>query len=432
MNTAGQEQMPAYTEAVTSGLYAKQSGLVGKYDNVRRYWEDEITRMFFRRYLQKLIDRSQSLMRRLRVLDLGCGSADGYELLAGIRQRDADLRQTEVDLLTDDILGVYKGIDLSPDLLDQARSIYGHNPKMVFEQADFTQGLPFVNGDKPYDLYFSSFGTFSHHNDDETAVRLLADIAERVEDYCIIFCDWLGRFSYEWQDLWTDEPEERRNMDYVVSYIYAPEEREERRDELQHLTLRLMSRAEAEAIITQASKKAGVEIKPLEWFDRSVFCGRHMDTGEYNPHVQPIRNAINSLHEPYLRTELNSLLVNYVPKAGFKFINEYFEHLQMCWNTLVKHTVQLIETFDAEKRAYAEEPPATPISYPAALRDMMERMNQVVEGIGWLGYGLPRENIIEPQLGYALRYLICNLQRGQGCAHGLVGVFEVDKRSGGA
>ena len=432
MKNAGQEQMPAYSEAATSGLYAKQSGLVGKYDNVRRYWEDEITRMFLRPYLQRLIDRSRSLMRRLRVLDLGCGSADGYELLAGIRQRDADLEQTEVDLLTEDILGVYKGIDLNEDLLEQARSIYGHNPKMVFEQADFAQGLPLVNGDKPYDLYFSSFGTFSHHNDDQTAVRLLADIAGRVEDYCVIVCDWLGRFSYEWQSLWTNRPEERLNMDYVVSYIYGAEEREERRDELQHLTLRLMSRAEAEAIVSQASEKAGVEIKPLTWFDRSVFSGRHMDTAEYNPHAQPIRNAINSLHEPYLRTELNSLLVNYVPKAGFEFINEYFEHLQMCWNTLAKYTSQLIETFDQDKRAYAEEPPAIPISYPASLRDMMERMKQVVEGIGWLGYGLPRENIIEPQLGYALRYLICNLQQGQGCAHGLVGVFEVDKTGMGA
>ena len=34
------DQMEAYTEAATSGLYAKQSGLVGKYDNVRRLWED--------------------------------------------------------------------------------------------------------------------------------------------------------------------------------------------------------------------------------------------------------------------------------------------------------------------------------------------------------------------------------------------------------
>ncbi len=429
---AALEQMPAYSEAVESGHYAKQSGLVGKYDNVRRYWEDEITRIFLRPYLHKLINRSRAVMRRLRIMDLGCGSADGYELLAGIRQRDADLNQIEVDLLSDDILGMYKGVDLNDDLLEQARSIYGNRPKMVFGTGDFTQGLPLEPDEKPYDLYFTSYGTFSHHNDDETAVRLLADIANRVEKYAVIVCDWLGRYSYEWQTLWTRRPEELRNMDYVVSYIYEPEEREKRRDQLQHLTLRLMSRTEAEAIVTEASERAGVEIKPLQWFDRSVFCGRHLDTREYNPHAQSLRNAINSLHEGNLRTELHTLLFDYVPKPGFDFLNDYFEHLQMCWNALVKYVDHLINTYDEEKRAYTEDPPVPPTSCPPALRDMMERMRLVVLGTGWLDYGLPRENIIEPQLGYALRYLICSLQQGQGCGHGLVGIFEIDKEGGNA
>jgi SAM-dependent methyltransferase len=426
------DQMGAYTEAVKSGLYAKKSGLVGKYDNVRRYWEDELTRMHLRPHLAKLIERSASLMRRLRILDLGCGSADGYELLAGIRHRDAHLKELEVDLLQGEILGLYKGVDLNPPLLDQARSIYGGNPKMVFEQGDFTGGLPLDRDEDPYDLYFTSFGTFSHHNEDETAVHLLADIADRVEHYCIIVCDWLGRYSYEWQSLWTNQPAEMLNMDYVVSYIYGEEERERRRDELQHLTLRLMSRREAENIISEASKQAGVEIRPLDWFDRSTFTGRHMDTCEYNPHAQPMRNVVNSLHEPNLRTEFSSLIVDYVPKPGFDFINNYFEHLQMCWNTLVRYVDHLLDVYDEDKRDFREALPPIPSSYPLALRDMMERMTLVVRGIGWLVYGLPRENIIEPQLGYSLRYLVNNLQQGRGCAHGLVGVFEVDKRGDGA
>jgi hypothetical protein len=216
-------------------------------------------------------------------------------------------------------------------------------------------------------------------------------------------------------------------MDYVVSYIYDAEEREARRDQLQHLTLRLMGRAEAEAIVRQASEAAGIAIRPLQYFDRSVFTGRHMDTGDYNAHAQPIRAAVNSLHEPNFRTELGSLIVNYVPKKAFDFINDYFEHLQMCWNTLVHYVEQLLSIYDENERCFATEPPPVPASYPAPLREMMERMRLVVEGIGWLRYGLPRENIIEPQLGYALRYLVSRLQQGQGCAHGLVGIFEVDK-----
>jgi len=426
--TQESDQMPAYSEAVKSGLYAKKSGLVGKYDNVRLYWEDEITRMFLRPHLQKLIERSQARMRRVRVLDLGCGSADGYELLAGTRQRDPGLQDVEVDLLTPNVLGLYKGVDLNADLLDQARGIYGENPKMVFEQADFTRGLPLGEDEKPYDLYFTSYGTCSHHNEDETLVRLLAAIAERVEHYCVIMCDWLGRYSYEWQTLWTNDLSENRNMDYVVSYIYEKEEREARRAELQHLCLRLVSRQEAEAIAAEAGKAAGVEIKPLVLFDRSVFTGRHMDTAEYNPSAQPIRLAVNSLHEANTRTDLGELLIDYVPKQGFGLLNDYYEHLQMCWNTLVRHTAELLEHYDEKAAAFGQDSPPVPASYPSALREMMDRMRRVVEGVGWLGIGLPRENIIEPQLGYALRYLIANLQQGRGCGHGLVGIFEVDKQ----
>jgi len=425
--TAG-DQMPAYSEAVKSGLYRKQSGLVGKYDNVRRYWEDEITRSHLRPYLQKLIKHCSTSMRRVRVMDLGCGSADGYELLRGVRDREASLSEFEVDLLTPDVFGLYRGIDLNPDLLDQARSVYGNDPKMVFEQADFTEGVPQAKDDPPYDLYFTSFGTCSHHNDDETLTNLLAEIAGRTRDYCVIVCDWLGRYSYEWQTLWTNDLSENRNMDYVVSYIYEKEERERRRDELQHLFLRLVSRQEAESIVSEASSRAGVEIRPLVYYDRSVFTGRHMDTQEYNPYAQPIRQAVNSLHETNTRTDLSSLLLDYVPRTGFRFLNEYYEFLQMCWNTLVQCTGQLLGIYREKEGKFAVEPPPVPSTYPPALKDMMERMRLVIERIGWLGIGLPRENIIEPQLGYALRYLVTNLQKGQGCAHGLAGIFEVEKK----
>lgn len=426
-DTSG-DQMQAYSEAVKSGLYAKKSGLVGKYDNVRRYWEDEITRQFLRPHLKKLLDRCQEQMRRLRIIDLGCGSADGYELLAGIAKRDSDLRESEVDLLTSDILSLYKGVDLSEDLIKQARNIYGNNPKMLFAQGDFTKGLPMKKGEKTYDLYFTSYGTCSHHNKDESLIKLLADIAKRTEKYSLILCDWIGRYSYEWQTLWTNDLSEIRNIDYVVSYIYNEQERKERRDELQHLILRLICRQEAENIIKKASEKAGIQIKPLVYFDRSVFTGRHMDTREYNPHAQPIRQAVNSLHEVNTRTGLSSLLINYIPRPGFNFLNDHFEHLQMCWNTLVEYVMMLLQHYDQKQQCFSPELQPVPSSYPPALRDMMERMKRVVEGIGWLGIGAPRENIIEPQLGYALRYLISNLQRGQGCGHNLVAIYEVDKR----
>lgn len=424
------DQMPAYSEAVKSGLYAKKSGLVGKYDNVRRLWEDEITRQFLRPHLQRLIERCRGNMRRVRILDLGCGSADGYELLAGIRDRETGLKDVEVDLLSPDVLGLYKGVDLNEDLLQQAAEIYGHEPKLLFQQASFTDGLPLEKDEELFDLYFTSFGTCSHHNDDETMIELLVDIAKWTEDYALVHCDWLGRFSYEWQNLWTYDFENNLNMDYVVSYIYSKAEREAKRDQLQHLTLRLMSRKEAEAIVAEASKRSGVSIKPLSFYDRSVFTGRHIDTGEYNPRAMPVREAVNSLHEVNIRTDFETLLIDYVPKDGFPFLNRYYENLQMCWNYTVKYTDALLESYNKETRSFDVALPEPPAACPASLLRVLKRMKQVVEGTGWYVMGLPRENIIEPQLGYALRHVVTELQQGQGCGHGLIGVLEIDK--GGA
>lgn len=420
--------MPAYSEALRSGLYDKRSGLSGNCDNVFRYWEDAVTREFLRPFLKKLIERTLSSGRGLRIMDLGCGVADGYDLLSGIGRHDLKLEEIGETLLTPERLNLYKGVDLNRDLLDQARAIHRHNPKMVFEEGDFTQGLPMTRDEEPYDLYFMSYGTSSHHNDDETLVRLLADMAERTANYGIITCDWLGRYSYEWQTLWTNDLSENRNIDYVISYIYDEQERQQRREELQHLTLRLISREEAQSIVVRASDHTGIQIKPLSFFDRSAFTGRHMDTAEYNPRAQPIRRRVNSLHEPHVRTDLASLTINYVPPRGFQHLNKYFEHLQTCWNALVKYVQQLLECCDTQRRRFVSAPPVPDGALPSVAWNMMEHMRRIVEGVGCLDVGLPRENIIEPQLGYALRNLVANLQQGQGCTHGLVGIFEVDKR----
>ncbi len=420
--------MGAYSEAVTSKLYEKQSGLVGKYDNVRRYWEDEITRLFLRTPLTGLLEHCRASLRRLRILDLGCGSADGYELLTGIRQRESGLQEVEVALLSPDVISQYLGVDLSEDLLTQAQGLYGHDSKMSFRKGDFTRGLPLKGDEKPCDLYFTSFGTFSHHNEDETAINLLAEIAERTEDYALVVCDWIGRYSYEWQTLWTNDLSEIRNMDYVISYIYDEEERKKRRRQLDHLTLRLICRQEAEEIVRRAEKRSKTTINTLRFFDRATFTGRHMDTREYNPYAQPIRQAINSLHETNNRTDLTALLVNYHRKEGFDFLNEYFEYLQVCWNTLVTYVETLLQTYNHQQRDFVPPPETIPASYPKALREMMEKMKSVVKSVGWLDIGLPRERIIEPQLGYSLRYLASQMQQGQGCAHGMVGIFEIDKR----
>ncbi|MDI6810586.1 MAG: hypothetical protein QMD80_02730 [archaeon] len=66
----------AYDEAMSSGYYRRRSGLIGKYDNVRTFWEDEIIRIAVRPYIKKLEEEGEG---RIKALDMGCGYGDGYE-----------------------------------------------------------------------------------------------------------------------------------------------------------------------------------------------------------------------------------------------------------------------------------------------------------------------------------------------------------------
>lgn len=413
-------QVP-YTEAASTGQYVKKSGLSGKYDNVRRFWEDEVTRLFLRPYLKEIVDEKTRKLERLRILDLGCGAGDGYDLLTGITAKDVGIYEYAVTLINQELLGFYRGIDLNLDLISQAVEIYGSNDKVVFTPGDISGGLDIEDG--PFDVYFSSYGTMSHFTSQQT-IKLLSDIAAHSEDGALVILDWLGRYSYEWQDLWSLNTDEETFMDYRISYIYPPEERAS--VDIQSFPLKLLSAKEVMEIVEGARAISGVEITIQKLFDRSMFVGRHMDTGDYNRHCHPVREAVNSLLEPNNRTDLTSLVFDYVPRHGFTELNKFFEKFAMSWNTLVKHTIEFLAEYEGNV-SQSHSPVDLYKFYPDPLRRAVATMRRVVETTGDLP-GDSRANIIEPQLAYALRMLEMQLQSGAGTGHGLVGILKIRKK----
>jgi SAM-dependent methyltransferase len=359
----------AYDKAISSGYYKRRSGLIGKYDGVRTFWEDEIIRIFVRPY----IERIEKERGRIKVLDIGCGYGDGYELL--------------VNLFDNDKME-YKGFDINENFVEEARRIYKDKKNTSFEVADFSSGLPSLLKDD-YDLYFTSYGTLSH-NDDEQNILLLGDIAD-CSDGCFVLCDWLGAYSYEWQSLWGEEW-----MDYRISYLPGSGG--------ESFPLRLMTPENILKMVREASSRLKIE----RIFDRSVFVGRHIDTAEYNRHCKPVRSAVNSLFEPGVRTNFKNLLIDYHPREGFSALNSFFEDFSAHWNSLVACTMDLEEDCDAE------------IQNPE-----MEKLEKMVESDIWMDNSNYRENVIEPQLGYALRNLEMRMQRGMGVAHGLLAILSI-------
>jgi SAM-dependent methyltransferase len=418
-------QKAAYSQAVDSGRYARVTGIHGKYDNVRIYWEDEGTRLFLRTCVDRMVSRRIEELKRIRILDLGCGSGDGYEMIMSLVKKSPGVDEDEVRIILPDNLSHYKGIDLNLDLLKQARVRWRDNPKLSFHEGDFSKGLPLSPDEPPFDIYSTSYGTLSHLHEDQT-IRLFADIARHADDGALIVGDWLGRYAYEWQELWDADTGKEQWMDYVISYIYPQKHRRRSRKKLASLDLRLLCREEVERIVHKAEEQSGVKLEIKKIFDRSLMVGRHIDTGDYNRFARPVRRAVNSLHEDNRRTHLEDLLVDYEPREGFEFLNQFFEQLVSCWNALVRYTIELCRCFDEEKEEVIGGPEIKPF-YPEPLKFGMRDMLRVVNGAGWFRMGDPRANVIEPQLGYALRGLELLMQKGMGTGHGLVGVFEVKK-----
>jgi hypothetical protein len=414
----------AYTQAANTGKYDKKSGLLGKYDNVRRLWEDQVTGIFLRPALNELVERKRARLERIRVLDLGSGSGDGYDLMMGVNTKDPGIYEYITEALTPDMLREYVGLEINTDLLRQANEYYTQNHKVRFLQGDMSTGLPKdITQQEPFDIYFTSYGTLSHFRDEQN-IHLIADIFRHAADGALFVGDWLGRYSYEWQDLWHHPADREYFMDYRISYIYSEEERATAN--VESFPLRLMSRDEILGIIDSAAKEAGVAIKHHALFDRSVLIGRHMDTNDYNKYSTTNRQPVNSLFEGYVRTDLERLLVDYVPRPGFDHLNNFYESFFMSCNALVKYTMDLLQGYDPDLQKCNELPPVHPY-YPDPLKRAMNTMRKVIEGMGWVRWGDVRANVIEPQLGYSLREMEMCFQKGMGTGHSLVGVFEVTR-----
>ena len=406
-------EIDAYNEALKSGQYQKPGGLLGKYDNVRRFWEDEQLGLYLRPYLERLVSRKKERAEKLRILDVGCGGGDGFEFITSIDDSKSPISEHKTKVIEPDILKLYQGIDINEGLLEQARATYGNRQNIGFIHSDFNE-FDF-GAEEPYDLYLANYGTLSHNTDEQT-VELLSNIARHSKDGALIAIDWLGRYAYEWQTLWTKDFRNNQWMDYAISYIYSGNKAKQ--EELTYFQLRIMGRSEVGQVYRQAKKKAGGTITLRNLADRSSFVGRHIDTAQYNPHCQPWRRLVNSLFEPNICTNLDEVLIRYVPREGFDEVNAYHQKLTDWWNYLIIYTRALLRQ---------STPPEPPAKIPATVRRTLSVMKKVAKAAAGTKIGNPRASLVEPQLGYCLRELEMGIQKGLGCGHGLVAIFEIGK-----
>jgi len=411
-----------YSETVARGLYeTSRRGLFGKHDNVRTHWEDEMTRHALRPFVRQRLAVCSEERRRLRVLDLGCGAGQGYELLTQIRQNDLSLEELPRHVLEPADLELYLGIDLSPAMVLQGRANYRGLDRVRFAEADLREDLGPAGRERPFDLYFSSYGALSHLSARELEGRLV-QIANHAAPGALVVLDLVGRLSPEWPAYWHASTEVEKTRPYSMSYLFGEDERA--RGEVETFPLRFWTGQEVRALCERVSAEAGRRVRVLELFDRSIFVGRHVDTGEYGARLPPLRRLVNRLYEHNVRTNLAQLVIDYEPVPGAGYLNEVFTRLSHCWNTVVEfaHARLAGARIDlVEMEGWRQ--------FPAALQMALMTLDRVIDSVAWIDVGDVRANIIEPQLAYVLRRMQYREQEGLGCGHGLVAVLGVQDRA---
>lgn len=410
-----------YTETVARGLYDKNvGGLTGKHDNVRTYWEDELTRRTLRPFVRECVEAAAAQKRQIRILDMGCGSGQGLELLTRISEKGLSLDDPPSYILSPDRVGLYLGLDLSSAMVGQGRENYDASGRLRFEQADLNEGLGPAAPHAPFDLYYSSYGALSHL-EREPLRRLLSEIGRHARPGAYLVLDLVGRHSLEWPGAWRAKDESEKVRSYSMSYLY--DESQRRGGDIERFPLRFWTGPEVRELCDELSADTGVRFSVAALNDRSLFVGRHVDTREYGCTLPPLRGLVNRLYENNLRTRIDRLRVEHRSIADMPELDRFFSTLALCWNQILDFSIERL----AGARIDLVALPGWR-EFPPELQLALMTMDRIVDSVAWIDIGEPRANIIEPQLAYVLCRLEFALQRGLGCGHGLLAVLRIDAR----
>lgn len=414
-----------YTETVARGHYdVNHGGLFGKHDNVRTYWEDDVTRLALRPFVRERLVACAAANRRMRVVDLGCGAGQGHELLTQIRQGELSLEDAQRHVLNPEQLELYLGLDLSGSMVEQGRRNYEHLPHVRFAQADLREGLGVAARERPFDIYYSSYGSLSHLSRQELKT-CLRSVAQHAAPGALVVLDLIGRFSLEWPGYWSAQHEAEKVRPYSMSYLFA--ERERQSGQIERFPIRFWTGTEVHELCAEVGAEAGIPLEVLELVDRSIFVGRHVDTGEYGSELPPLRRLVNRLYEHNVRTNLDRLLIELRPVPGAPELNDFFQRTAACWNTVIQFArarlsggrVDLVEMNGWR-------------DFPPALQMALVTLDRIVDSVAWIDVGDVRANVIEPQLAYVLRRMQHRLQDGRGCGHGLLAMLRVGRGGSGS
>jgi SAM-dependent methyltransferase len=429
--TAVQSDSPSpdrtgYGRLVEDGHYAEAPfGLHGKHDNVRRLWEDQATRFAVRPALLPLLRHAQAVGGGLRIIDLGCGAGEGWDLLR--RVPVGSIAPQRRYLLDSADIACYHGVDLCPEMVEQCARRFADRPQASFAQGDLNEPDRMLRHLPAFDLYYNSYASLSHLDDDGLC-RLVRAVLAHQPGPCALVVDVHGQLSTEWPCYWgySRDPAVPRMQPYNMVWMYPAAERERRLEEQQGYRIRYWRGDELREFLLGIPGLGG-RLRDLALVDRSVLVGRQVDTACFNPEARPLRRAVNRMFAFNHAAEPGSLRAVAPPRSGDPAVDGFFAEHVAAWNALVDWYGA---TLAGEGGPAAAELCAPGGPVPAVLRPGLEAIAHQARDLAWFDPGDPEANLLQPQFGLLLRQLEVHGQRGLGCGHGLVAVVQLNAAGG--
>lgn len=348
-------------------------------DLIRKYWEQEIIQFTIKPALKKLLQHAKPL--GLRILELGIGETSGYHLLSHINQNPEGIDLKKQFLLSENQVSLFMGISPDYEQVERSNEKYRVEKKVRFIRHDYRNGLGIIGKAEPsFDMYFSKHGILSQLNTTQFE-NLLTEICEHAKSGSIIVLDVKGKYAFSSQKSW-DTPTE--------PYCWSGEE--------------------LQALIEKVSYGTGTKLKLINKVDRSIL-------------VPPKRLFLNQLFQKDVRTDLQKLKIkeDMLPTISVKSLEDSYQELLGCWNLFLDY---------AEHR-FKEEISFKDIEnweeFPSTLQFGLMTLDRLCKDTAWIAYGDRRANILEPHIGYVLRSLEYELQKGVGIGSEMSYVLEVKK-----
>jgi len=209
-------------------------------------------------------------------------------------------------------------------------------------------------------------------------------------------------------------------LPYNMAYLIPPELRN--KESIQWFDICYWTPSMLYHLLKTASEKTEACIQIFQCIDRSIFVGRHMETGLFGAPSFNYRYQINRFFDRDYREELEHLLVNLDWYTGhgkpqpvvWARLNDYKEK----WNWVINLVEALLHGND--------------IKVSRLIETVSQDISNELKFLAWLYRNAHRFPVVDfwasvmgPQIAVILRNIEMSLGPALGCGHGLLCVVEI-------